>query len=160
VVLHVSGTPDLSAASPAEAGVFARALAKDPADRFDSCREFARRLADARPAGPAEMIPSLPWPAGPGDPAARATGWGVAAGDTLPVFAPADGRLPAPSGLPATRTFDDLGRARAPDRRPAAELVLGVVRACLLGLADAPPGADGADVTDLFCRFTVRADRA
>jgi hypothetical protein len=139
-VLHAYGAPELSAINPAAGVILARALAKDPADRFPSCREFVHGLAGANPA-----------PAEASDPGARRD-TGVIARSAVTVPAPAGG--PAP-----VRLFDRLGRAggRASPKLDAAGVVREVVRDWLLGSFDAGGGGDPAE---LFCRFPVRGDRA
>ena len=143
MVSHASAAPDLSAAPPAAAAVLARALAKDPYDRFPSCREFVRQFA-ATP---------------PDDGTALATG-GLGSGGTLSgISAPT---LPAPHGrsvLPAVRVFGEDGRSGGP--APAAWTSDEVVRALLwafrLETTDVA-GAGGA-AADLSCRFPVRSGR-
>lgn len=46
--LHLSGEPDLRPLPPGERPVIARALSKDPKDRFPNCMEFVRLLYNAR----------------------------------------------------------------------------------------------------------------
>src|SRR5262249_11990996 len=164
VVMHVSGTPDLSGVTPAEAAVLGRALAKQPDDRFPSCREFIRTIIHARsPTGVAPVVvptgsgtvispPRADTPAGgPGSPDA---GTVAAAALTHPPPSLAGGR-------PVIRVFNELGRAgeAVPDGQSAEELVRTMIRVCLLGATEVP-AADGADVTDLFCRFPVQTGRS
>src|SRR5262249_51649817 len=56
---RVFGAPDLSALPEQEREVVARALAKQPEERWPSCREFVRRLKEAVPSG--VDPPTTPW---------------------------------------------------------------------------------------------------
>ena len=55
---RIKGQLDLSGVSAAEQAVLRKALAPNPADRFDSCEELARQLAHASGVGTGP-IPSL-----------------------------------------------------------------------------------------------------
>ena len=46
---HLQRTPDLSPLPEAEQQVLRQALAKDPGDRFKSCREFVQALERTTP---------------------------------------------------------------------------------------------------------------
>jgi hypothetical protein len=52
---HVAGTPDLSPLPESDRAVVARAMAKEPADRYPSCSAFVRALLAAAPV-------AAPWP--------------------------------------------------------------------------------------------------
>src|SRR5262249_15367181 len=56
VLQHLHATPNLTSLPAAEQAIIARALAKNPDDRFPSCRELIKALAKAVP-GPAATIP-------------------------------------------------------------------------------------------------------
>lgn len=93
---HKEGSPDLSMLPPGEAAVVARALAKDPNDRWPSCRSFVAALRAAVSAG-------MPPEAGAGRAPDRAGGDGSdtpPGHDPAPVeggaSAPPEGRSPDP----------------------------------------------------------------
>src|SRR5205823_14416906 len=56
VLQHIQGIPDLSPLPAAERAIVARALAKDPDQRFPTCLEFIKllRAAVAKPLAPTE----------------------------------------------------------------------------------------------------------
>jgi eukaryotic-like serine/threonine-protein kinase len=93
VVQHLTGTPDLSALSPADGPVVARALAKTPADRFRTCTEFVQALRTAT------AVPA------------------AAVGRTPVVAVPAQGPLPG-SGPMATPKTQIQTPSRTPRRTP------------------------------------------
>ena len=83
--------PDLAALDP----VFARALAADPATRFETCRAFAAALANPRPAGtgpvgprPAAAPSARPDDDAPADPPAMPNAVSPAPTETAPVSEP------------------------------------------------------------------------
>ncbi|CAN5913771.1 hypothetical protein BH23PLA1_BH23PLA1_25360 [soil metagenome] len=49
IYAHMHKSPDLEALPPAERPIVERALAKDPGQRWSSCREFERELREASP---------------------------------------------------------------------------------------------------------------
>jgi serine/threonine protein kinase len=66
---HIHGQPDLTGLTPGEQTVLRRALAKDPAERFETCREFVSALREALAKSPASQAttsapPPRPVPAG------------------------------------------------------------------------------------------------
>jgi serine/threonine protein kinase len=63
---HLEGTPDLAPLSDAEQRALLKALAKDPAQRYDSCRDFVRALEEAL-TDDLKQQSSLPAPAGSSD---------------------------------------------------------------------------------------------
>jgi len=58
---HLHALPDLEPLSPAEKRVLLKALAKDPGQRYPSCRAFARALAEAVAMAPAPGRPPRAW---------------------------------------------------------------------------------------------------
>ncbi len=109
-----SRRPDLS---PAADGVFAKALAKAPADRYRTCREFADALRDAFGIRPYDSGPGttpghdptqVAWPqagAGPSAPqeTGPAPGTRVPQGRQVPQGPGPGGQVPAGTGAPADR---------------------------------------------------------
>jgi serine/threonine protein kinase len=71
---HLTRPPDLSMLPAVERPAAARALAKDPADRWDSCVRFAVALGEV-PAGGGQAGPVAPaWRENPATKRARSTG--------------------------------------------------------------------------------------
>jgi serine/threonine protein kinase len=64
---HTQGEPDLCALADPDRAVVARALAKDPSNRFPSCLEFVRALGNDRPvaADPTDKVTDLVTTPGP-----------------------------------------------------------------------------------------------
>src|SRR5262249_22645056 len=62
ILQHVTAAPDLSQLPPGDRPAVARALAKQPAQRFASCSEFARALSGTKESGTAVTIPTGPNP--------------------------------------------------------------------------------------------------
>lgn len=95
--------PDLGALDP----VFARALSKQPADRFDSCTEFVTAIERAlQTAGAPNIPPSGPQP--PARPEATASCTLPQAQDTR-VSGPADAPTMPSTGLPNQANISGLG---------------------------------------------------
>ncbi len=147
--------PDLPAAIDA---VMVRALAKAPADRFATCREFAAafRIAlrleapasePAQPtAHPATQVAVPPQVAAPPQAAVPSVGAVPQQGEGTPVPSGASqGPAPAASAAPpeaaAPGAAADPGRAAA---GPPRTEVAGIVRATKAGLTDPGSGTDGA----------------
>ena len=70
MMLHIQGQPDLTPLPPGDRPVVARALAKDPGQRFPCSADFVRALAAA--AAPAAVPPSDATPSADAEPAAAA----------------------------------------------------------------------------------------
>lgn len=143
--------PDLAATD----AVFARALAKDPAQRFARCADFAAALDH-------QLRVAQAWPAGVGPvlPAAAAGSWPGVAGDVdpssgagprlMPTPAPGDPTLsrpaapePGPARPPAPRTA--LRRRGA---GIAAAAAAAVAVAALIGYFALPHGGSGPVASD------------
>ena len=165
LMLHMSGVPDLSAVSPSAAAVFGRALSKNPADRFRSCREFVGTLAQAMTTSPESPFTMLFSDGSLGT--TRTFGItqlshgppGGASGS--PDSSKAAGGHSSIAALTPTRQFDFTGQIvdDASNLPKIDGLVQRMIWASLQNITPLAP-TGGADVTDLFCRFPVKANRA
>ncbi len=70
VLQHLQGKPDLSPLPAHDKAIIARALSKNPDQRFPTCQELARELREAasggRPTAPPPSLPLLPLESGTG----------------------------------------------------------------------------------------------
>ena len=164
LAMHVSGRPNLSAVGPDAARVFARALAKRPGDRFPSCREFVRRLAECV----ADPLSRTPPPARELDATwarPESDGGTGRAGGPATAFTrrtPPGGGA-AVGGVTPAVVFDAAGRADPGTPAPeAGKVVRAVIRTSLLAATGVDPAdATGkTDVARLFLRFPVRCGPA
>jgi hypothetical protein len=95
VLQHLQGTPDLSALSVMDQAVIARALAKDPEERFPTCKEMVQALR--RPPAP---VPAPAEPAGvPGADDLQEMPTGLARGPQPPDDGAGGAEAPAHSQL-------------------------------------------------------------
>ena len=129
LLAHLSEPPPLLAALrpglPAAAGqVLARAMAKDPGERYPSCAEFTDALRDAlalplyQPAAP---DPAAPDPAAPDPAAAGLAAWAFAPPASTVTTAPGAGRGTGGTdpGIPAAASPGRLRPGPGPDSTPA-----------------------------------------
>jgi serine/threonine protein kinase len=113
MVQHMGATPNLSPLPAWDQPVVARALAKDPAGRFESCLSFVEALLDAAPAepagAPAESKPAARrhglrrpvLPAAPEGSSERTMGPGAARTTEVPVVPGPSARAPQEHGAEA-----------------------------------------------------------
>jgi serine/threonine protein kinase len=161
-VAHLQTEPNLEALPEADRHAVARALAKDPADRFPSCSDFIQALMTGRPPG-AAVTPSvrLRWqgelPAGAG--AAPRAGEDTAP-PPLPTFPDLGGDSPfpdrvdglrnlaaSPAALSAYQFQDCLDRGELSETWMAEAPAVGAcVVKFLYGLSDLDPDDRGAAV--------------
>jgi serine/threonine protein kinase len=133
---HMQGVPDLMPLPPAERPVVARALAKDPGERFPCCLDFIRALLATRehisiptrlllvqrPAGPLENVPA-PTASPPAVPAENTNDLGGGRPERSPGSA-ADTAAPA-SQTPVPTTDPGPRLPALPARAPATAPVSG-----------------------------------
>lgn len=110
---HLNGIPDLMSLPEDERAVVARALAKEPAQRWPSCRAFAEALRGSpAPLGHSTPVPAPSAQSGPrptelseeAPQTCRPAAWGAGAVDTLPAKEPrTDTAGPNPT-MPTART--------------------------------------------------------
>ena len=132
---HVTGTPDLSPLPEGDRGPVARALSKDPADRFPSCSDFIRALMTATPP------PAAPRPTEAATDFFRRARMGRAVAD------PGQGDTATMSALPALTVPGD----RAPDLVAPPRTTPAVPAAA--AVRPAPP--DGVQLTRVFTVVSV-----
>ncbi|HVS37857.1 MAG TPA: protein kinase, partial [Gemmataceae bacterium] len=109
LMMHVAGAPDLTALPPSDRPLVSRALAKAPEQRFPSCTEFVRALAEVKDAG-GEVVRAAPRPAP--SPAADA------ATRVVPSLAQNQGTVP--SAAPPSLALSPPGAAPTPPEEAAA----------------------------------------
>jgi formylglycine-generating enzyme required for sulfatase activity len=141
----MTGKPDLERLPEQERPIVARALAKDPRDRWPTCREFVHRLADGAPrdrVAPPTLAPTLHQAVPPPPPV------GIS---PTPRSSPERVPQPVPADLPL---IDSPSRARQEQSRLAALLNLETSWATNLGIHFRliPAGR--------FCMGAVPGDRA
>jgi serine/threonine protein kinase len=144
LMLHCKGEPDLSALPAADRPVVARALAKDPEQRFASCGDFLEALEGSTPGDTTQPLPY-----------AAVLDLGLAAetvrrsGDTDP----GRPRQAPPTGVPALAGYEfleslgcspqaDVWRAKRPDGRE-----------CLVRLIYGLGGRGAREQEDFVLRF-------
>ena len=117
-----SKNPDLS---PFDRAI-ARALAKDPLDRFPSCTAFAEVLATGSDAYVNSILPTLPPPPGSQRGAALSQRGAPSQrkGQGRPTGAPAPTPVPAPVAVPAAPPLPNLTEDSGPQERPFHVLVV------------------------------------
>jgi serine/threonine protein kinase len=112
---HLIGTPDLEALNPTDRAIVARALAKDPEQRFRSCSDFVNSLAVGRMVTPPVSAAADDEVAEPKEPSSyvehplRSDPWSLAPQDAVPGY-----HLLAPL---STHPLGDHWLVRTPDGR-------------------------------------------
>ncbi len=104
MLAHMKQEPDLAGMKPEEQRVLLKALSKDPANRYASCRDFVRDLRLALE-GPPLVVGTKPRP--PGTPESETAS---VARQTVPLVLPAAGRATSTAAAPRRP-------ARSADRR-------------------------------------------
>ncbi|MCI0458383.1 MAG: protein kinase [Gemmataceae bacterium] len=147
LLLHTKAQPDLSALPDEDRLVVARALAKDPAQRFDSCRAFVQALAEADGTRP-ERVTAVAVHSGRGEHAAQDFG-----ADTIKCPPDTDRPKQGPPALPALAGYQlqeslgctplaDVWKACRPDGKP-----------CLVRLIYGLGGRNARDLEEAVVRF-------